>query len=245
MKIDDINMGELPLIVGTVSSGRDLPPEQVALADLIEIRVDMLEERVVPDIVSVFRSVRDTHGKPLIATIRSKAEGGAREISDEQRFRIFSEIVTFAGIIDVELGSLNLAEKVLALCRQHGKRLMVSYHNFQETPPEAVLRDIVDRGRRLGADIVKIAVKANSRKDLGDLIRFTVNNRDAGLVTISMGRMGLASRLVTPLTGSLMTYGYLDSIASPGQLHVSDLVKYLRLLDPEYDEAMKLREKGQ
>jgi len=240
MKIGDTNTGNLPLVVGTVSSDRDYPADQMALVDLIEIRVDMLDAGIT-DIAGLFRAFIERYGKPVIATIRSKAEGGAREMDDEQRYGIFTEVVTLAEIIDVELSSSDLAERVLNLCRQHGRRLMVSYHNFEETPPEDFLGDIVERGKSLGADIVKIAVRANSKDDLGNLIRFTVNNRDKGLVTISMGSTGLASRLVTPLIGSLMTYGYIDSIPSPGQLHVSDLVKYLCMLDPEYDAAMRKR----
>jgi 3-dehydroquinate dehydratase-1 len=240
MKIGNSDRQSLPLIVGTISSDRSYPAEHISLVDFIEIRVDMLDEGI-SDVASFFRMIIDKYGKPVIATIRSKAEGGAREMDDEQRYGIFTEVVTLAEIIDVELSSSDLAERVLNLCRQHDRRLMVSYHNFEETPPEDFLGDIVERGKSLGADIVKIAVSANSKDDLGNLIRFTVNNRDKGLVTISMGSTGLASRLVTPLIGSLMTYGYIDSIASPGQLHVSDLVKYLRMLDPEYDAAMRKR----
>ncbi|MEC4676944.1 MAG: type I 3-dehydroquinate dehydratase, partial [Nitrospirota bacterium] len=111
------------------------------------------------------------------------------------------------------------------------------------TPKDNVLKDIVKKGKSLGATFVKIAVKANHKDDLRDLIHFTIENRDVGLITISLGSIGLASRLINPLIGSLMTYGYIDTATAPGQISAFDIVEHIRLLDPVYNDALIKRGK--
>ncbi len=238
-----IEAGKLPLVVGTVSSDLNFPVDVMEKIDILEVRVDMLPVHNTADIIQIVRSVKQRYGKPIIATVRSKAEGGLRQIDDDQRYDIFKEIIQFAEILDVELSSKNLAERILMLCNEHNRYSMVSYHNFNETPKDNVLGDIVKKGKSLGATFVKIAVKANSKDDLRDLIHFTIENRDAGLITISLGSIGLASRLINPLIGSLMTYGYIDTATAPGQISAFDIVEHIRLLDPVYNEALIKRGK--
>ncbi len=237
MKIGDIELGKRPVVVGTVSGDFNMPADAAAQVDIMEIRVDMLDVESIPDIAGIFSSVKRKYGKPLIATIRSGEEGGERDIDDDRRYRIFREILPFAEILDVELSSAGLIGKVSALCRENGRILMASYHNFNETPGRNILEGLLRKGKDLGARIVKIAVHAADNKDLGRLIHFTIENRDAGIVTISLGRAGLISRIVNPMTGSLLTYGFIDRAASPGQISAFEIIKHLRLFDPAYNEA--------
>ncbi len=237
MKIGDTELGKRPVVVGTVSTDFNMPAEAVRQVDIIEIRVDMLDAELTADIVNIFASVKRKYGKPLVATIRSVEEGGLREIDDDRRYQIFKEVLPLAEVLDVELSSTALIEKVSALCRENGRILMASYHNFSETPERDILAGLLRRGKDLGAQIVKIAVHAADNKDLGELIHFTIENRDAGIVTISLGRAGLISRIINPMTGSLLTYGFIDRAASPGQISAFEIIKHLRLFDPAYNEA--------
>ncbi|NOZ68650.1 MAG: type I 3-dehydroquinate dehydratase [Deferribacteres bacterium] len=241
MKIGDIELGKRPVVVGTVSTDFNMPADAVQQVDIMEIRVDMLDVEGISDIIDIFSSVKRRYGKPLIATIRSREEGGEREIDDDRRYRIFREVLSFAEVLDVELSSGGLIEKVSGLCRENGRMLMASYHNFSETPERDVLMGLLRRGKDLGARIVKIAVHAADNKDLSELIHFTIENRDAGIVTISLGRAGLISRIINPMTGSLLTYGFIDRAASPGQISAFEIIKHLRLFDPSYNEAATSR----
>ncbi len=241
MKIGDIELGKLPVVVGTVSTDLNMPADMVKQVDIIEIRVDMLDVEKLSDIINIFRSIKRRYGKPLIATIRSRDEGGLREVDDKRRYQIFKEIFSFAEILDVELSSDHLIRKVAALCRENNKILMASYHNFSETPGRDILEQLVRKGKNLGAEIVKIAVHADNNEDLGDLLHFTIENRDAGIVTVSLGKAGLISRVINPMTGSLLTYGFIDRSASPGQVSAFDIIEHLRVFDPAYNESFILR----
>ena len=44
--------------------------------------------------------------------------------------------------------------------------------------------------------------------------------------TIAMGDLGRHSRVIAPIYGSVMTYGYMDAPTAPGQLRVDEL-KYM------------------
>ncbi len=238
MRLGEIEVGKLPLVVGTVSTDLKFPIDIIEKIDILEVRVDMLPVQNTSDVIRIVRSIKQKYGKPIIATVRSKDEGGLRQIDDDQRYDIFKEIIQFAEILDVELSANNLAERILLLCKEHNKYLMASYHNFNETPKNNVLGDIIQKGKKLGATFVKIAVRANHKEDLSNLIHFTIENRNTALITLSLGSIGLASRLINPLIGSLMTYGYVDAASSPGQISAFDIIEYIRLFDPVYNEAL-------
>ena len=238
MMLGDIEVGKLPLVVGTVCTDLNFPVDVIEKIDILEVRVDMLPVQNTSDVIRIVRSIKHKYGKPIIATVRSKDEGGLRQIDDDQRYDIFKEIIQFAEILDVELSSKNLVEKILLLCKEHNKYSMLSYHNLSETPKNNVLENIIQKGKKLGAAFVKIAAKANHKEDLSNLIHFTIENRNAGIVTISLGSIGLASRLINPLIGSLMTYGYIDAVSAPGQISAFDIIEHIRLLDPVYNEAL-------
>ena len=61
-------------------------------------------------------------------------------------------------------------------------------------------------------------------------IDFALRNRDKGLITISMGEKGLPSRIFTPLLGSPITFGYINTASAPGQLSVQEMMSIFKKL---------------
>ena len=238
MKIGQIELGITPTIVGTLADQLDLPTEEVESIDLFEIRIDMLPEDKLGNLKELIKTLKVKYRKPLIVTIRSKKEGGILEISDDRRYSIFKDIISEIDIVDVELSSGDLLIKISGLCKENKKILLGSYHNFSETPSEDFLERLTSEGKEKGADIIKIAVQSNSKDDLSELLSFTIKNAKSNLVTISLGNIGLISRIVNPLMGSLMTYGYIDKASSPGQISAFELVEKLRFFDPAYNELL-------
>jgi len=47
---------------------------------------------------------------------------------------------------------------------------------------------------------------------------------------IAMGKTGRHSRVVAPLYGSVITYGYVQKATAPGQLRVDELKQVMELL---------------
>ena len=238
MNIGELELGKVPVVIGTISGVINLPLEKVDKIDVLECRIDMFKSHEVADIVKAIQSLKHAYGKPLLATVRSREEGGAIEIDDDKRYEIYKEVIPLVDAIDVELKSSKLLKRVLPICKERGKLLIASYHNNNETPGEGQLEKLISDGKEIGADIVKIAVTANSKEDLSRLISFTIKNRDRGIITISQGSIGTISRIVNPILGSLMTYAYIDVPSAAGQLSAFDVVDYLRLFDPAYDKKL-------
>lgn len=239
--IGDVRLGSIPRVVGVVSD-RDihsLSDDTVERIDILELRVDMFAEFSSAYVGSLMSSVKSRFGKPVIVTIRSKEEGGHADIDDGIRMELFAAALPLADAADIEIHSAGgLPEKVVALCKKLKKTSIVSYHNFEETPDKNALGDILAKAKRTGADIVKIAAKAQSKDDVARLAAFTFENKADMLVTISLGNIGLMSRIFNHVVGSLLTYGHLGSPSSPGQISAVDLVERLRMFDPLYNEDL-------
>ncbi len=238
--IGKIELGSIPRVVGTISDNDilTLSNETIERIDILELRIDMFKDHSPQYIEQKFKSVRTRFDKPIIATIRNVEEGGHLKISDTHKYELFEFVTPFSDAVDTEIKSGELIERVVSLCKSHNKLIIGSYHNFNETPDIGYMDDIASKAKQYGVDIVKIAVKANTKDDIARLASFTIKNKKIGLITISLGNIGLISRIFNPIIGSLITYGHLGSPSAPGQISALDIVNYLRMFDPEYNEAL-------
>jgi 3-dehydroquinate dehydratase-1 len=160
--------------------------------------------------------------------VRDVREGGERQIPG--RLDVYRGIIPLSDLVDVEIQAGELFPQVKRLCSTFKKILIGSYHNFDSTPDNKFLDDMVKQGKGQGADIVKVAVKATGKEDLIRFLDFALLNRNNGLITISMGDQGLPSRIFTPLLGSPITYGYIKTASAPGQLSVQEMISIFRKL---------------
>ncbi len=228
--VRDYRLGEFPLIAGILTD-RDNPAvdsDEMNAVDIIELRVDMFSSAEPGHVKDVFKEVRSRYNKPLLATVRDTREGGEKDIAD--RLDIYRGIMPLSDLVDVEIGSTELFPQVKRLCSTFKKILIGSYHNFESTPDDVFLGDMVRQGEELGADIVKLAVRATGKDDLVRFLDFALRNRNNGMITISMGDHGLPSRIFTPLLGSPITYGYIKTASAPGQLSVQEMKSIFRKL---------------
>ncbi|MBN1576999.1 MAG: type I 3-dehydroquinate dehydratase [Chitinispirillaceae bacterium] len=214
VKIGQCTLGTTPRIVAVVDEF--IPVEKLlqlkGSADLLEMRVDCYRQPI-DRIVEYLGGIRAKAGFSMIGTVREN------DYTKADRCAIFRAIMPFVDCIDIELGA-PISDEVLAAAS--GKTVIVSEHDFTATPDEAALRSMVDRAKRQGADIVKIATMANSREDVVRLLQFT-HSCPEPLVAIGMGPLGALSRVIAPLFGSLFTYGYLTKPVAPGQLSAAEL----------------------
>jgi 3-dehydroquinate dehydratase-1 len=212
-----------PKVVASVTS-RDDAKEAASLgADLIEIRVDLVEEDRQALVESVYRNV----DCPLIVTIRPEFEGGKFAGSEKERIGMLKEMAPYAEYIDVELRAKNV-ERLIATT--HGTEAMpiVSYHDFEGTPPNAEMLSIIDRCIEKGA-IAKLAVTPHDMSDVLRLFEVTLISKRP-VCTISMGSLGMHSRMMAPVYGSLLTYGYVRRPVAPGQIRVDRILEGLKIL---------------
>jgi 3-dehydroquinate dehydratase-1 len=223
-------LGEVPLIAGvlTDSDVAVLGPGHMDSADIIELRVDMFDSLVPEHVEQVFRTAREKFGKPIIATVRDSKEGGRKEIRD--RPAMYRLVIPFSDAVDVEILAGDVMKPAKDLCRDKGSLLIGSYHNFESTPADNFLEQMIETGIRNGADVVKIAVTAKEEDDFMRLMLLTMRHKIQGIITIAMGDKGLPSRVFSPLFGSLITYGSINKPSAPGQLSAVEVMDIFRKL---------------
>jgi len=208
-------------------------------ADVLEIRLDLLGTRDSGLAVGITGKIKAETGLPLILTNRSSAEGGKWEGSEKERIEILKELLTSfsreGGVdaVDIELsaGEKERAE-LISTAKKQGKTVIVSFHDFSKTPSFQEMEKIIEEAFRAGADIAKLAVMPGSMQDILDLLRLTLNAREARrpVCTIAMGKLGKHTRVIAPLYGSVLSYASVESSAAPGQLQANKVKKMMELL---------------
>jgi len=227
MKIKNLELGKVPRVVGIIDSfisSKRLKTLQDSGVDLFEIRVDLLNKPI-DKIINYIKEI----STPLIGTIRET------ESNRNNRVELFKAIAPHVDCVDIELGTPKWREMTDG-AKSANAIIMISEHDFEKTPDINGLNDIVKRSLDMGAQIVKIAVMANDSRDVTRLLRFTEDCKTP-VVTIAMGDIGMVSRVIAPLFGSLFTYGYLGKPVAPGQLSALRLAKELNLYFPNRGEA--------
>jgi len=185
-------------------------------ADILELRIDLLEQDARQSLMAVGKT-----GLPVIITNRMKEEGGACDQDEDERIGTLISLLPLADAVDIELCARD-KDKVVKSARIAGKTVIISKHDFQKTPVPDVMMEIIDESFEAGADIAKLAVTPGSLDDVLHLLDVTLHAKGA-VCTIAMGIQGRHSRVIAPVYGSVMTYGYVEKTVAPGQLRVDEL----------------------
>jgi len=204
--------------------------------DLAELRIDSFAAR---DAGSVGAVAARFAGVPTLATIRIAAEGGGWTASEAERTKLFLALLGGVDAVDVELAAREVLAEVGPAARSAGRLVIASHHDFAATPPAAALADVVARAAAAGADVVKIAALVRGPDDVRALARVLLEPAAIGRIVIGMGDAGLATRVLFPALGSLVTYAHVGRATAPGQLPLDELVALLRRLGLRSPEPAK------
>ena len=112
-------------------------------------------------------------------------------------------------------------------------RFIVSSHDYQATPSEADLDQLVQRCKEAGADIVKFATTALDISDAARVLRVLQRAVAAGQPTIAlaMAERGQITRILAPKYGGFLTFGALspERQSAPGQPTLAQLRQLFHL----------------
>jgi 3-dehydroquinate dehydratase-1 len=223
----------LPLVAETIGELIGQASMLVELApDLVEWRIDgFTEVEDVAKSLAALSELRSITGEiPLIFTCRTDEEGGMRKIAQDKRLELMVAAIESGNIdlIDVELCN---GQKFIDAVKMHTQAqhvaLILSYHNFTETPAETFIYDKLLAACEAGADIPKLAVMPKNYADV--LVLLSATNRarnsliDTPLVTMSMGEQGAVTRLAGGLFGSDITFAIGKASSAPGQIPIAEL----------------------
>lgn len=207
--------------------------------DVVEWRVDWFEG--VFDFAKVEDVLKDLNPAlgdvPILFTFRTAKEGGEKAIDMDayKELNIKAAQTGLVDLIDVEVFSGDdVVTEIIEAAHAAGVKVVASNHDFDKTPDKD---DIVGRLRKmqaLNADIPKIAVMPQSKKDVLTLLAATeemaTEYADRPIITMSMKGTGVISRLSGEVFGSALTFGAAKKASAPGQMGVNELNTVLQLL---------------
>jgi 3-dehydroquinate dehydratase I len=208
--------------------------------DILEWRVDYLADCSPANAAAVLADIRAAAGEtPLLATFRTRHEGGKQAITGREYAALLATLVNsgMIDLLDMELAMLTKTAQVKGvreLAKQKGIPVIYSSHNFQQTAPKESLVKILKAMVRLDCDIAKLAVMPQTSGDVLTLLAATDEmkrlNPDQPIITMSMGQLGMISRLSGGAFGSAITFGSAESASAPGQIPALQLREMLNVL---------------
>ena len=243
-------------------------------ADVLELRVDLLEEAgalAAPDLLDAATAAAQVleclrglgeviaadgadadAGAPLLLTCRTAAEGGRARLDDAVYAALLHSVLDGLtdwaperrpAAIDVE-GQRGCLPQICAQAHALGIDVVASFHDFEATPADEVLEEVLARMAREGADLAKIAVWPTSADDVARLLgvcaRATAGTGEGAgpgvpVAAMSMGALGVVSR-VAPAFGTALTFAVVPDeqgearASAPGQMPIQDVRRCLELL---------------
>ncbi|WP_338741668.1 type I 3-dehydroquinate dehydratase [Haloplanus salilacus] len=220
-----MNFDSFVLAAATADLGDE--PAARPHADAVEFRMDLATDPLA--------ALDDYDGDlPIIATNRDPAEGGEAADDEADRLAVVeaASAVDAVGAVDIELSSLraSVGADTAVTARDHGASVVASVHDFEGTPAESRLTDLLAAAADYG-DVGKLAVTATDRGDALALLSAThaATVRGDRVATMAMGEAGRHTRAVAPCYGSKIGYAPVDpaEATAPGQYDLATLADLL------------------
>lgn len=219
--------------------------------DMAELRADLFHPaRIAGEARSFREECRRRLGRvpETILTIRLRRDGGAwPDGQASERERIWLSLSAgdedpACDWIDVEAEEYPSLSPSLKTHFTGGRmNLLLSHHNMARSYPPSGLRGLLESMSACRPKGIKVAVTCADRKELLELLSFAreTSGFTSHACVLSMGKAGRSSRVLTPLLGCPLTYGYLTGAAvAPGQLSVRSLDGFFRSLREGETEGM-------
>jgi 3-dehydroquinate dehydratase-1 len=164
-------------------------------------------------------------GAKLIATCRPGV------FSDEERKnRLITAVKSGAKYVDIEFET-DYAFKRDIISAAVGTKcdIIISYHNFDFTPPREQLKVIVNQGFDMGANVVKISCMVQKKEDNASLL--SVYEPGRRIVSFGMGELGKISRISATFMGAEFTFASStdEAATGPGQISYNKLRTIIEL----------------
>jgi len=212
---------------------------------LIEWRADYLffTDKLLETVKTGIRLIKESFpSKPLLFTYRRMEEGGQTSLEEEDLITLRKEVIeqNMADIIDFEMfwfrhmqneEDLNEYINMMERAKELGIKVLLSWHDFEETPDDENLLSILLAQEEQGADLAKIAVFARTELDSERLMGISSKASEVlqiPHIAISMGDMGKQSRYDRKNSKSCMTFAPVHAPSAPGQLSLLELQERLR-----------------
>lgn len=152
-------------------------------------------------------------------------------LSLEKRQNIISLLSKFNVFLDIDF--LTQYDELEFLKQNLDKsKLLLSYHNYRETPKLDYLLNLVDKMSKYNPDIFKIATMCDKETDALNLLNLLLKLKEQRLkhIVLGMGEKGLITRIFGPIWGSELIFApqNIKDKSALGQLTKKQLELILR-----------------
>jgi 3-dehydroquinate dehydratase type I len=204
----------------------------IAPTDIVELRLDALSGCFDASFLKKIKK------KKIVACMPSW-EGGRFRGSEDERMKILHGSLPYVDYVTVELRTEKAAlDALLKGAKELGVKVILSFHDFKETPDKEKIISILNDEKSAGADVAKVAFLAEEEGDVLRLMQAFVAARDdpafkLPIIAVSMGEAGKISRVVAPLLGSFLTYAAQSrgKESAPGQLTFDEIKKIISVVE--------------
>jgi 3-dehydroquinate dehydratase / shikimate dehydrogenase len=210
----------VPIFVTELAKARrDIAAAAAAGADLVELRIDKLQD------ISTLKLLLDDRISPAVVTCRLQSEGGFSQLDDAERMsRLKSAVERGAQLVDLELQTVGRMPQIPTAVRS---RLILSAHDFSGRPGD--LNQLVTEMNAAPAEVNKIVWRAGNILDNVDALKLLIRPARA-TVALCMGEAGLISRVMGRKFGAFLTFASLsaESATAPGQVTLAEMKSLYR-----------------
>lgn len=207
-------------------------PEEV---EAYEVWIDhLLQKELNP--YHIDRSCREwkkLSQKKMIIVCKAPKEKGKYKGTQEQLQELLQAAAKGgADYIDLDLDT---DEKTLLSLRKSLKKtqLIVSHHDFEKTPEIKALEKILEKMRKTGADVLKLATMVHDPKDTERLMELAMQLKEEKQkhIILGMGQLGVTTRIFSDSIGNELNFVTLESKTAPGQLSLEQAVQFRAVIE--------------
>jgi len=191
-------------------------------ADYVEIRFDFLKPEQLQSAVDAAKRIKGR----AVFTLRSRDQGGKFAGSEPDRIKWLHRLAEQKPmLLDVELHTLQENDELADFLETQKTPVLVSWHDFQETPPSDKIADMLSE-MRVYSNYVKIVTTANSLDDSLRMLELYETATGLHPIFFAMGEAGVVSRVMCTVVGNApFTYASLEKAVAPGQLTIKQMRK--------------------
>lgn len=208
-------------------------------ARMVEWRLDFFEQihedEAVRSVLSGLEEICEN--TILLVTVRSKRQGGNVRLLEGELVHLLTLLAKSgqADLLDVEFFELTEPGKLIREIKKQGVYVITSHHDFDATPSYEVMMTLLDQMEEGGADLVKIAVMPHDASDVLRLLAVTNDfhekRQEVPIISMSMGNLGLVSRMSGRTFGSCVTFAVMGEASAPGQPQAATLEQVLEFME--------------
>jgi len=191
-------------------------------SDYVEIRFDFLK---LSDMSHALKIVEEFKTNAIF-TIRSPEQEGKFKGSHSDRITWLKKISAIEPmLLDIELKTIKENDDLADYLEDQKTPLLVSWHNFEETPENTELTEMITE-MRIYSNNIKVVTTAKTGQDALRILDLYENANGLNLVAFAMGDSGILSRILCTIYGNApFTYASLEKAVVPGQLTVKQIRK--------------------